>query len=293
MSADRNYAIPLQIALASVRHNLPAQHSLDVTVLSADVPADEIRWKNKGREDCLRVVRPSLPQRSHTPISGHISEAAYFRLCLELAIDRETSRVIYLDCDLVVVGDISQLWEADLQGEIIGAVADYSLGAWTHPIQKRLLSALNQQPRLPYFNSGVLVIDMHRWRTHGVMQKAFEFLHAHPEAASFHDQDALNAVLCNNWHQLDPRWNRPSNYRWCRDQGQLPFGEDKQLSLDSPFLVHFVSGSKPWADYRHPDKAAFDRYASIAGYPDFRFTFSKALLRKAKSMLGVSPEPSR
>jgi lipopolysaccharide biosynthesis glycosyltransferase len=293
MSADRNYLIPLEIALASVRHNLPHKYSLNLTVLSADLTATDIGWRNKGPDDSLTVTRPFLPERTRTPISGHISRAAYFRLCLEYSIAPEITRVIYLDCDLVVNKDISELWAADLCGKIIGAVEDYSLGGWDHPGQHSLLELLNQEPILPYFNSGVLVIDTGRWRSCGVMGRAFDFINAHPAAVPLWDQDALNAVLCDNWHQLDPRWNRPSNYRWLRDQGKLRFSEDQVHSLDSPYVFHFVSGSKPWSEYRHPDKAVFDHYARIAGHSDFRFTLPKAILRKAKSILSRPPTSAR
>lgn len=288
MSADRNYAVPLQIALASVRANLPYRRSLDVTVLSADLTASDIRWRNKGRHDVLTVTPPSCPKQVQMPVSGHISQAAYFRLCLEESLAPAVTRVIYLDCDLVVNQDIAELWDLDLQGKIIGAVADYSLGRWDHPSQQNLLASLNQPPTLPYFNSGVLVIDVARWRSCEVMRRAFAFINANPAAVPFWDQDALNAVLCDNWHPLDPRWNRPSNYRRLLDQGKLPFSEDQARSLSTPYVLHFVSGSKPWIDYQHPDKAVFDRYAWIAGHPDFRVTFSKALLRKAKRLFGGS-----
>lgn len=293
MSADRNYLIPLEIALTSVRHNLPDMHSLDVTVLSADLTGSDISWRNKRPNDIVSVARPSLPERSRTPISGHISQAAYFRLCLEDSIALEATRVIYLDCDLVVDGDISGLWATDLRGKIIGAVADYSLGGWDHPAQRNLLDLLNQEPATPYFNSGVLVIDTERWRSCGVMRRAFDFINAHPAAVPLWDQDALNAVLFDNWHQLDPRWNRPSNYRLLREQGTLRFSDDHVRSLDSAYVLHFVSGSKPWADYRHPDKSVFDHYARIAGHSDFRFTLPKAMLRKAKSMLSRFPKSAR
>jgi lipopolysaccharide biosynthesis glycosyltransferase len=293
MSADRNYLIPLEIALTSVRHNLPRKHSLDVTVLSADLSGSDVSWRNKGPNDIVSVAGPTLPERSHTPISGHISRAAYFRLCLEYSIALEATRVIYLDCDLVVNEDISGIWATDLRGKTIGAVADYSLGGWDHPAQRNLLDLLNQVPTLPYFNSGVLVIDAERWRSCGVMRRAFDFIDAHPDAVPLWDQDALNAVLFDNWHQLDPRWNRPSNYRWLRDQGKLRFSEDQVRSLDSPYVFHFVSGSKPWSEYRHPDQAVFDHYARIAGHSDFRFTLPKAILRKAKSILSRFPTSAR
>lgn len=287
MSADRNYAIPMQIALTSVRHNLPHQHAMDVTVLSLDLSAEDIQWRNRGRDDVLRLCRPALPPDIRLPISGHVSSATYFRLCAELAVPPDTDRVIYMDCDLVVTQDLSHLWNTALQGQVVGAVADYSLWSWNNPAHDGIRNLLPANPQLPYFNGGVLLLDMHEWRRRDVMRKAFEFLHAHPGAAQFWDQDAMNVVLCDKWHALDSRWNRPSNFRRAIETGGLPFPSEQQRHLNNAYILHFVSGSKPWTDYRHPDKRIFDRYASLAGFPSFRFTLPKAVMKRATRWLKV------
>jgi len=61
-------------------------------------------------------------------------------------------------------------------------------------------------PRRRYFNAGVMLIDIGRWRTEHVGSKAFEFTRRHLPILQQYDQDSLNAVLAGRWKELDPRW---------------------------------------------------------------------------------------
>lgn len=59
-----------------------------------------------------------------------------------------------------------------------------------------------------YFNSGLMIIDMDKWRKHSISEKVINFINNNSEDMFvFHDQDALNAILYDQWHDLHPRWN--------------------------------------------------------------------------------------
>ena len=84
-------------------------------------------------------------------------------------------------------------------------------------------------PSSPYVNGGVLLIDLPRWRLQNVSQLARQYLAETGPAADFLHQEALNAVLANQWLPLDPRWNA------------LP-----SANLPDARIVHFAGRLKPW-----------------------------------------------
>ena len=87
-----------------------------------------------------------------------------------------------------------------------------------------------------YFNAGVLLIDLPRWREERISERAYAYLTAHPEAP-LGDQDGLNFACDGLWKKLDPRWNFQKHF------------EEQIASLtaaERPAIVHFVTGQKPW-----------------------------------------------
>ena len=104
----------------------------------------------------------------------------------------------------------------------------------------------------PYFNDGVMLIDLEGWRTQGIGARARALITAHPETL-LDQQDALNAVLQGRWLRLSPAWNvhQPVGHvhDWAPEGLTKP--ELAQV-LHDPDIVHFVGSSKPWdADCRH------------------------------------------
>ena len=62
------------------------------------------------------------------------------------------------------------------------------------------------------FNAGVLMIDREKWDQQKISEKAIDFLATNHKVAIYADQDALNAILVNNWLQVDPKYNLMKDY---------------------------------------------------------------------------------
>jgi lipopolysaccharide biosynthesis glycosyltransferase len=282
-AANRAYVPYVSAAITSVRHNLDPAVALDVTILSRDLSPSEIGWPNRGGSDSLRCFSPDV-DRFTLPIrpTDHLTVETYYRLFLEMAFDETVKRVVYLDADLVVLGDLSQLAAIDLGGKTAGAVLDMHVHRWGKGGVALRGEATDDRP---YFNSGVLVIDLDAWRTRQVRQRALDFLCTNRDRILYWDQDALNAVLADDWLELDPRWNRMNHYWEQRREGTLPFLRETIASLHDPFIVHFARPTKPWHRFGHPDRPVFDTYISMAGFDGHRMTFFKALRRRAGRIL--------
>jgi lipopolysaccharide biosynthesis glycosyltransferase len=102
-----------------------------------------------------------------------------------------------------------------------------------------------------YFNAGVLLIDMERWREEQISEKAVAYLRQFPKTP-FSDQDALNVVCDGRWKKLDAEWNQQNHFG--TSLAETP-------ADDRPRVVHFITGSKPWnTSQYHPSAAFYDQY---------------------------------
>lgn len=208
-------------------------------------------------------------------LSYQYSLAIYYRLMIGRLLPADVHRCIYMDCDMVVCDDIEKLWSEDLQGRPLGAVIDYGLMVSKKNYNEKIKELELKHGDL-YFNSGLLIVDVDRWRQAGMDEKALN------EAASrnhrSHDQDVLNLLFKGNWHPLPARWNcMPAIYGF----NLKLFLQRRKFAgiVDArrqPGIVHFAGRYKPW---EYPSKEGFsDKYYEA--------------LAKTLFADGFSPKPS-
>lgn len=162
------------------------------------------------------------------PLHGHVTEASYYRLALPNVLPVEIERVLFLDCDMCINGDLSYLWELDLKDHFIAAVESPD-----DPEGDRQRLALSKEDL--YFNAGMMVMDLQKLRRFDLLQQANDFLQNHRDRIRWWDQDVLNALLYD--HAL------PLSYEW----NYLPMHNNKASTANAK-VVHFSGGGwrKPW-----------------------------------------------
>ncbi|WP_394958822.1 glycosyltransferase family 8 protein [uncultured Helicobacter sp.] len=172
---------------------------------------------------------------------------AYFRLKIGDVLDSNIMRCVYLDVDTLVLGDIRELLMSDLGGKAIGAVRNISSDV--DIVRDRVVAAQE------YCNSGVLLIDLPKWRAKDFTQiQNF----AYTRVA---DQDFVNFIFRGEIHTLPLRWNfqwlhvsrldfEGAAHRYERDGIQvLPCAYSLEIfthALRNPTIVHMLGGYKPW-----------------------------------------------
>ncbi|MFF5176372.1 glycosyltransferase family 8 protein [Micromonospora sp. NPDC000089] len=181
----------------------------------------------------------------------YFSTAMYLRLLVPGALPDEVRRVLYLDCDTLCTSSLAPLFAVDLGGVPLGAVRD--------PFHRRLLD-MGGIPGLPeyqhldpwadYFNSGVLLIDVARWKECEVTETSLDYLARHAHEARYPDQDALNYAVYDNWLRLPRRWNDLMAWRL-----EPTFGG----SLSESPIIHAAGPVKPWQS-GFPEGARRDLY---------------------------------
>ncbi len=238
-SADENYAVPLGVAFVSVLNNSDSADSLRFFVIDGGISQKkkvEMRQEIESRGACLEFLRVDDGLYSGVPVKAHVSVPAYYRISIPDLFDDSVKRAVYLDCDLVARSDIGELWRMDLEGKHLGAVENLS----NHTYRA---SGLRQ---MDYFNSGVMVLDLERWREDDIPERVRRFKREHPERISTNDQCALNGVLSQSWKRLPLHWNQQSGIY--RMTSQLEHFSEKEVerALWDPSVVHYVGWSKPW-----------------------------------------------
>jgi lipopolysaccharide biosynthesis glycosyltransferase len=289
--ADDGYAMPLAATVRSAAAELRGDRRLRLFILDGGLTADsKARLAASWQDPRLSVewLQPEVNRIRDLPVSDHISSAAYLRLLMAELLPRDVRRVIYLDADMLVRRDLADLWDEPQGDHPVLAVQDMAApyldaaaaAANFDRCHRRLAAARPvanyEQLGLPadgkYFNSGLLVIDLERWRREDLGQRVLDCLREHRRHVLWWDQYALNVVLAGRWRPLDLRWNQGAHiytYPTWRESW-LDRETFAQVRLD-PWIVHYCSPDKPWHYFcRHPFTRDFRRALRDTAWSDWR-----------------------
>jgi lipopolysaccharide biosynthesis glycosyltransferase len=191
----------------------------------------------------------------------------FARLNIPEVLPAHIKRALYIDTDVLILRDITELLLADLQGAPLGAVLDDM--EWNRsPGSKRTQDVPDVES---YFNAGVLLIDLAQWNQRGISERAYCFLEQNP-ATPFADQDALNVAFDGSWTMLDERWN-------------FQRSRDFLVGEANPAIVHFITWDKPWnPSTRNRNAALYDRFRSRTRFARSSIRRKQDQFRRACSM---------
>jgi lipopolysaccharide biosynthesis glycosyltransferase len=259
LGADDAYAVPLTVAALSAA--VHTREPLTVHVLDGGLTGASRRWIGTSLRPVVQVQfhRPPAELLARLPLSRdpwatHISRAMHLRLFAARLLPERCERALYLDADVLVLGDLGPLWRTRMDGALAAAVRDKFVPCIGAAVGLAGLPWLAGLGRAPYFNSGMLLLDLRRWREEDVTDRLLRVLAEHGDRFSYPDQDALNAVLVGRWCRVGARWNALIGRA---DRGA---GWQRRWNPPSggPSVVHFVGRTKPWLE---PDIAYADSYA--------------------------------
>ena len=137
----------------------------------------------------------------------YLPPSATYRYFFDRFLASGYRKLIYLDADIEVRGDISALFALDLEGHAFAAVPDSLIDSDARATVRSYRAAARPRGRDRYANSGVLVIDPERWTQQGLTERVIRYLGDHLDDCYWVDQDALNAVVRGDFQKLSPVWN--------------------------------------------------------------------------------------
>lgn len=233
-------------------------------------------WKVSHVTSGLVPIQFPRDRVDHLITSRTIPHVAYALLLIGDLLPVGLTRCVYCDIDVIFGRDVVELVSTDLDEHVVAAVPDSASDSGSGHFER-----LGVEGSL-YFNSGVLVVDLARWRAQGVGDRAIRVAERVGNRLIMHDQDALNAVLHDQWLVLPEYWN------WWR--AELPPNE-------TPTVVHMATHPKPWHSlYRGPYLNLFQDHldrTEFAGSRPPKLTLMGVALAKAKSVVPYWPSVRR
>jgi lipopolysaccharide biosynthesis glycosyltransferase len=251
-AADESYAVPLAVAVRSLVESTEGRGRLRVHVLDGGIePGTKRRLADRFKATGLRYrfERVEADMLDELPGTRLLSRSMYLRLVAPMLLDAdEAPRLLYLDCDTLVLDDVAPLFRESLDGAPLAAVRDQFIPCISAPGSGVPPSREGLVPDSPYFNSGALLFDVAAWQRHALGEQCLEYVR-HPAAPLRNpDQDALNAVVGSAWHELERSWN----FMVGQAGATVYFGGWEGRAADRAHraarILHFVGPVKPWMD---------------------------------------------
>ena len=267
LASDDNYAQHTAVAAVSMLTNHKDERPLHFYILDdgiSEVKESAIAatiTAKKGIVTFLPVKQVEV--KAYT--SGHIHRAAYLRLLIPSLLPESIHKALYFDTDLVVNDDVKELWEYPLEGHPIGAVRDFGIMASAR-MRRQKAETIGLQPGMPYFNSGVMVMDLDAWREKDYTGQVQDCVTKNDYR--HHDQDGLNHVFLGNWASLPLRWNviPPVFGMPLKVLKDAAMRIDAIEALKRPAVIHWAGRYKPWEFKRseHFNKSYYKYLAETA-----------------------------
>lgn len=187
------------------------------------------------------------------------SKYAWYRIFAPDVLPSSVSKVLYLDCDVVVTGNISNMFKIDMTGKAVAAVTDIM------SINDELYDRLGYNKEKGYFCTGVLLMNLDYFRRNNLGDKILDYAIKHPDRILFPDQDALN-IVCQ-----DIKVSLPLKYGillpfYTNHKFMISHREEVIDSLKDCRIVHYA-GCAPWIVESSPHffEDDFWKYAAMIG----------------------------
>ena len=157
----------------------------------------------------------------------HVTLSTYNRFLIP-KLKPNLGKVLYLDIDIIVLDNISKLYDLQLDKYSVAAVSEINTN---NKNAKERCKSLNLDNMHNYFNAGVLIIDIQKWIKEDVSQKLFDIEKKYRDKLHWADQDVLNILFNNNYLRIPEKFN-------------FMTGEQK---IDSEIIIrHYNTEIKPW-----------------------------------------------
>lgn len=254
-STDDNYIPFLDVALASMIENASKEYKYRIIVLNTGLDPENIA-KIKLREragfaiDFIDMSEDLKEIKARFKNVYHFSIVTYYRLFIA-SLFPDCDKIVYLDCDLVVLGDVSELYHTDL-GDTIFAAAPEQFVRNTPEFRVYAEKALGVDPD-GYVNAGVLVLSLEQFRRNEIEKKFIKLITEYDFDLLDPDQAYLNYLCDGKIRVLPNGWNK----------------EPMPLSCEGKKnIVHYALYKKPWQYDDVIDGDYFWKYAERSPFGD-------------------------
>ncbi|WP_066752530.1 glycosyltransferase family 8 protein, partial [Proteus myxofaciens] len=224
-AVDENYMMPAGVMISSIIKNNPTGHFY-FHIFTTSIKKDDVvrlkKLENAHCSLCIHFFEENVFSKLQT--SEYFPISIYYRLVIPFSLQSITDRVLYLDSDMLCIGDIYSLKDIEFNNNIIAAIPD----EW---ISLEYIEELNLKKYTLYFNSGFIYYNIPKWLSEDILVLFMKLINN--KYYSYPDQDVLNIILQGKVEFLPRYYNK--------------FFKKNEKNIDkSTILLHYVGPSKPW-----------------------------------------------
>ena len=187
---------------------------------------EKLRKATNGNIEFYQI---NMPEIAYLKPDALYTNAMIYKIAIPLLVPKEMGKILYLDSDMLVTAPLDDLWETD--------VSDVSVACVLQPFTAdtaKIINELGYDDSFGYFNSGMLLMNLKRWREKNIAGQTLQKLDSNPQRDPYRDQRVLNDILHNDKKTVSERFNTEAN----------PWITKKPLSF--PVVIHFATDRKPW-----------------------------------------------
>ena len=256
---DNSYAPYLAVALNSAVQNANPNRKYRAIVLHEGLTPQNAAKLKALETDYFKIDLQTM-QANFEALDDRMSNrlrcdyftlTIYFRLFIP-AMFPQYDKGIYIDSDVVLTSDIAELFDTDIDDNLIGACNDLSI-ADTPQLVAYTENAVGVKKH-EYINSGVLLMNLKKMRESDFEGHFLNLLNTYHFDSIAPDQDYINAMANGKIYYLDAAWDAMPN--------------DSKPPLEVTKLIHYNLFSKPWCYDGVQYEAEFWQYAESSGFID-------------------------
>lgn len=244
--SDDNFVNVLLTSMESLIEN-NTKNRLNIYLINNEISEQgifRIRSKETKNVKIQIISFPDFTNFFSTSIkydAQHLSISTYGRLFISELLPNYVDKVIYLDCDTIICGDLAELYNYSLGEKVLAGVDDCK--------SKKYRWVLGLEKSANYINAGVLLIDLNRWREFECEKKLVNYIQVHNGNIHFEDQGAINATLNEQIKILPLKYNVMTHLFDLTYEELLQFRkpviryqlEEIEKAKENPIIIHYTS----------------------------------------------------
>lgn len=280
--ADYRMEVGMGVTLYSALRNLGEGYGLDIHLLSGAVGWAALRKLKKSLRSLKKPFRLNIVPISDKQFKGFQSFAntSLFTYARFLFPDMfpDLGKVLYIDVDTLILGDLAELYSLPLEGHFVAATIERAIKRVDDCWGVLNFKELGIPADTPYFNAGILILDLAAWRKEGFANRCMDYAAKNPELCIFWDQTVMNTLLAGRFAHLNQKWNQQFN------------GPDKSYVKEG--ILHYCGPDKPWARGHGLPKELndlffeeLDRTAWKGWRPAMKLSLRERAVRKIKRLV--------
>ncbi|MCI8583111.1 MAG: glycosyltransferase family 8 protein [Dorea sp.] len=246
-STNDNYVLYCYLAIYSLLKYADKRNSYDIRVFMVSLSEENICFLESLTNEYASIVcmdvTPYVKDADLRELS-FFSVETFYRLFISQILP-EYKKVIYLDSDMLILHDITELYHTEMNGHAIAAVHDVVCSYLSEHAEELGLDIRNM------FNAGVLVIDTGEYEKQNIREAGLKALSEDYKNKRrkfiYVDQDVLNVTVYHDVKFLDDRWNFQWEFLWRLDGIYDGYREKYVNTSKEPWIIHYAGDRKPWS----------------------------------------------